>query len=49
MSSAFLQTSVYHWAKSTSRAVMASTCLLSCAIVSILFSMIAPFLSAVIH
>ena len=35
MSSAFLQTSVYHWAKSTSRAVMASTCLLSCAIVSI--------------
>ena len=35
MSSAFLQTSVYHWAKSTSRAVMASTCLLSCAIASI--------------
>ena len=32
MSSAFLQTSVYHWAKSSSRAVMASTCRLSIAI-----------------
>ena len=32
MSSAFLHTSVYHWAKSTSMSVICSTCFLSCAI-----------------
>ena len=41
MSSAFLHTSVYHWAKSASMSVICSTCFLFCAIsISILSGVI---------